>query len=122
VGVPGFLLRKLYKRGSLTALDDERFTFTIQNTLGTATLVSPPDITVNGIHHPAADVDAGPIDLAKLSWSHPYVFKRGTEIELRLVGRLMRSNRIHIRIDTKEFDDIDFLVEDHLFHGKDEEE
>lgn len=122
MGVPGFLLRKLYKRGSLTILDDERFAFTMQNPLANATLLSPPLITVNGIHHDAKDVDAGAIDLHRISENHPWVFKRGTEMELHLKGRLMKSNRIHIRVQTKEFDDIDFLVEDHLRPTGDEEE
>lgn len=122
MGIPGFLLRKLYKRGSLALLDGDRFAFTIQNPLANATLLSPPLITINGIHHDPTDVDAGPIDLHRISESHPWIFKRGAELELRLNGRLMKVNRIHIRVQTKEFDDIDFLVEDYLRVRADEEE
>lgn len=103
-------------------LGDDRFAFTMQNPLASTTLLSPPDITVNGIHHPAGDIDAGSLDMHRISESHPFVFKRGTEIELHLKGRLMKANRIHIRVQTKEYDDIDFLVEDFVRPSDDEEE
>ena len=122
MGVPGFLLRKLYKRGSLRPLGDDGFAFTMQNPLASTTLLSPPSITVNGVNHPPESIDAGAVEMHRISESHPFVFKRGAEIELHLKGHLMKANRIHIQVQTKEYDDIDFLVEDYVRPTGDEEE
>ncbi len=94
----------------------------MQNPLASTTLLSPPDITVNGVHHPPDAIDAGSVELHRISESLPFVFRRGTEIELHLHGHLMKANRIHIRVQTKEYDDIDFLVEDFVRPSDDEEE
>lgn len=122
MAVPSFLLRKLYKRHSLVILDDSHFAFSLHNRLGNATLLTPPAITVNGVHHPPSQVDAGHLQLAEISEDRPFTFRRGTVLELHLQGQLMKSNRIHIRVMTKEFDDIDFLVEDQVHYPGDEEE
>lgn len=113
MAVPRFLLRKLYKRGSLRETADGRFSFTIHNPLATATLTSPPEVVVNGVFYEPSEVQAGDIDLTGVSPDAPLVFGKGTQIELSLPGRLLRGgNRIHIAVDSKEFGRIDFLVED----------
>ena len=50
MGIPLFVLRKLYRRGSLTQTGERRFRFTLQNPLDDATLVAPPRIVINGVH------------------------------------------------------------------------
>lgn len=105
--IPQFLLRKLYKKGSL-ASDGTRFWFTLQNQIKTATLTSAPQIVVNGIHHRPEDIEAG-IDLTKL----PLSFARGDEWNLTFQGTLLKGgNRIHFEANTEEFGEIEFLVED----------
>ncbi|MGB1698160.1 MAG: hypothetical protein ACPHK8_07150 [Thermoplasmatota archaeon] len=105
--VPRFLLRKLYKKGSLFETD-RGFSFKMQNPLATATLTSPPTIVVNGINYNASDVQCE-VDLTK----PPILFAKGTEWTLAFPGHLLRGgNRIHFEADTKEFGTIDFLVED----------
>lgn len=111
--LPSFLLRKLYKRGSLRETDAEHFAFRLRNPLGGATLVSPPRFVINGMSHEADDVDAGDLDLSALSEDDPYRFEKGDEVELRFRGRLLRGgNRIHVSVQTKEFGRLEFLVED----------
>lgn len=111
--LPSFLLRKLYQRGSLREIDAEHFAFRLHNPLGSATLISPPRFVINGMHHEAGDVDAGDVDLAAISPEDPYRFAKGSEIEVRLRGRLLRGgNRIHVSVETTEFGRIEFLVED----------
>jgi len=113
VGLPTFLLRKLYRRGSLRETGDGRFAFSLQNPLGNATVIAPPEIVVNGILHPPEEIQMGHLDLAAVSPDHPFVFARGDDVELRMAGRLLRGgNRIHIGVITKEFGEISFLVED----------
>lgn len=113
MGVPGFLLRKLYKRGSLRETADGHFTFRLQNPLANATLIGPPVFVINGIHYHGDQVEATGVSLADIGPEAPYLFAKGTEIELRFPGRLLRGgNRIHMSAETTEFDDIEFLVED----------
>lgn len=113
MGVPGFLLRKLYKRGSLCETADGHFTFRIHNPLANATLIGPPVFVINGIHYQGDQVEASGVSLADIAPDAPFVFAKGSEIELRFPGRLLRGgNRIHMSAPTTEFDDIEFLVED----------
>ena len=111
--VPDFLLRRLYKRGSLRETGDGRFGFTLQNPLRIATILVPPQIVVNGIHYKPENVEFGDGTLAIVGEIEPFVFRKGQEAELRFVGRLLRGgNRIHITAVTKEFGDIEIYVED----------
>jgi hypothetical protein len=115
VSLPTFLLRKLYKRGSLCETADGAFTFRLQNPLGTATIVGPPHLVVNGIAYDPDEVEAvgSDLDLAGISPTTPFEFRKGEEMELLLPGRLLRGgNRIHVTVETEEFGELDFLVED----------
>lgn len=113
MGVPTFLLRKLYKRGSLRETADGRFAFALRNALATATITSPPRIVVNGIAHAPDSIDAGSLDLAGITEEHPFRFTKGKEVLLHFPGQLLRGgNRIHITVDTREFGRLDWLVED----------
>ena len=110
--VPDFLLRKLYKRGSLRETGPGRFAFTLRNPLGTATIVGPPVIVVNGIRQALSDVEAGR-ELAHISPQHPLEFHKGDELTLEMHGHLLRGgNRIHITALSKEFGEVDLFVED----------
>ncbi|MGB0653565.1 MAG: hypothetical protein ACPGQL_10235 [Thermoplasmatota archaeon] len=124
MGLPSFLLRKLYARGSLRATDDGGFTFALQNPLGTATLISPPDIVINGIRHDPAAVaaDTG-VDLAAISRDHPFRFAKGDKVTLSFKGHLLRGgNRIHVAAYTKEWGELDIFAEETAPPYGDEEE
>ncbi len=111
--VPEFLLRRLYKRGSLRETGDGRFAFTLQNPLRVATILAPPHIVVNGISYQPKSVVSDRTDLATISDDRPFVFRKGQEATLQFPGRLLRGgNRIHIAAKTKEFGDIEIYVED----------
>jgi hypothetical protein len=113
VEVPDFLLRKLYKRGSLRETGDGRFAFTMQNPLANASLVAPPRVVVNGVAYPADKVAARRIDLAGITPQSPFLFRRGDQVTLNFEGHLLRGgNRIHIQVVTKEFGSLDIHVED----------
>lgn len=118
MGVPSFLLRKLYRRGSLRETGDGRFTFELRNTLATATMISAPRFVINGVAHDAAAIiardEAGNrLDLTDVTERRPYAFTKGATIELTFHGHLLRGgNRIHVTVDTSEFGRLDFLVED----------
>lgn len=110
--VPDFILRKLYKRGSLREVGTTHFAFAFQNPLGTATVVGPPRFVVNGIAYDAGAV-ACAVDLVAISKENPYRFTKGTTLEFRFPGRLLRGgNRIVAQIHTKEFGPVEIYVED----------
>lgn len=111
--LPDFVLRKLYRRGSLRETGDGSFAFTLHNPLATATILGAPDIVVNGIHYAPHQVRSRLVDLAAISPTNPYVFRKGGRVTLRLPGRLLRGgNRIHITVATKEFGEVEIYVED----------
>lgn len=111
--VPEFLLRRLYKRGSLRETGDGRFAFTLQNPLRVATILGPPHIVVNGISYEPKSVTSDRTELATISDERPFIFRKGQEATLHFPGQLLRGgNRIHITARTKEFGDIEIYVED----------
>lgn len=111
--IPDFVLRRLYRRGSLRETGDGRFAFTLQNTLAPATILAPPVIVINGIHYAPDQVRSKLIDVAAISASNPYAWRKGGRVTLRFPGRLLRGgNRIHITAETKEFGSIEIYVED----------
>lgn len=119
MALPAFVLRKLYRRGSLRQVGAGHFAFVLQNPLGTATLLEPPLIVVNGIRYDADDIEPTPlehspdVDLDRVAPDHPFRFERGMAYDLRMPGRLMRAgNRIHLEVLTREWGTIDVLFED----------
>ncbi len=113
VSIPGFLVRKLYKRGSLRETADGRFAFTLHNPLGSATIIAPPAFTINGIRHQADAVHATGLELSHISTDKPFVFSKGAHLDVTFEGRLLRgANRIHMVASTKEFGDLELFVED----------
>lgn len=113
VAIPDFLLRKMYKRGSLRETGDGRFAFTLLNPLGEATLLAPPHIVVNGIAYPPDRIQVKALNVATISRETPFRFRKGDKVTLRFPGHLMRGgNRIHISAETREFGEIEIYVED----------
>lgn len=122
MGIPLFVLRKLYRRGSLTQTGERRFRFTLQNPLADATLVAPPRIVINGVHFAPDAIDA-PVDLATISPATPFVFPKGGHFDLHFEGALLRgANRIHITAESDEFGELEIFVEDKLMQASDDSE
>lgn len=120
VGFPSFLLRKLYRRGSLTPTAGG-FRFTLQNPLANATIVAPPRFVINGIQYTGHQADAV-VDLGSLTPSQPFVFERGTSLDIGFSGMLLRgANRIQIEAETDEFGLLEIFVEDRLRSDDSEE-
>lgn len=110
--VPDFLLRKLYRKGSLRETADGHFGFVIQNPLGTGTVVGPPQVVVNGIAYQPEQLK-GPVDFTQVTPEAPFLFRKGDRVDLTLPGRLLRGgNRIHITVPTLEFGEVELYVED----------
>jgi hypothetical protein len=113
VGLPEFLLRKLYAKGSLAETAPGWFRFMLRNPLGTATLIMPPQVAVNGIAYPPEKVKAKGVDLAAIGPKRPFTFHKGDEVLLKLPGSLLRAaNHIDIVAQTKEFGELHISVED----------
>jgi len=122
VALPEFLLRKLYRKGSLRETAPGAFAFTLHNPLGDATLVEPPRIVVNGILFPPERVEAG-VALESISPLAPFPFRRGDRLTLRFQGHLLRGgNRIHIKAMTKEWGELSIYAEDRPAESRDDSE
>lgn len=107
MGIPDFLLRKLYRKGSLRSTADGRFAFSLHNVLGTATVVSPPRVVVNGIAYAPDKMESRQVRPADITARTPFVFRKGERVTVRLPGRLLRGgNRIQVTVSTKEFGEL----------------
>lgn len=111
--LPEFLLRKLYKKGSLRETSAAMFRFTLRNTLGPATVVAPPHVTVNGIAYAPGRVKSSRVDLDAISTRNPFTFAKGDQVTLRMPGSLLRGgNQIEVVVQTKEFGELRIEAED----------
>lgn len=107
MGLPDFLLRKLYRKGSLRSTADGRFAFSLHNVLGTATVVAPPRVVVNGIAYAPDRMESRQVRPADITARTPFVFRKGERVTVRLPGRLLRGgNRIQVTVSTKEFGEL----------------
>ena len=113
MGIPDFLLRRLYRKGSLRTVGENRFAFTLRNVLGTATLVAPPRVVVNGIAYSADRLQSRQVRPADITERTPFVFRKGDRVTVRMAGHLLRAgNRIQVQVRTKEFGDLNIEVDD----------
>jgi hypothetical protein len=113
VGIPDFLLRKLYRKGSLRTVGEGRFAFTLRNVLGTATIVAPPRVVVNGIAYTADKLQSRQVRPADVTERTPFVFRKGDRVTVRMAGHLLRGgNRIQVQVKTREFGDLNIEVDD----------
>ena len=113
MGIPDFLLRKLYRKGSLRTVGENRFAFTLRNVLGTATLVAPPRVVVNGIAYAPDKLESRQVRPADITERTPFVFRKGDRVTVRMSGHLLRGgNRIQVQVRTREFGDLNIEVDD----------
>lgn len=111
--VPEFLLRKLYRKGSLRETSPGMFRFQLKNTLVSATVVNPPHVIVNGIGYDPPQLTATRIDLAAIGPDQPFEFHKGDKVTLKMPGSLLRGgNQIEVLVHTKEFGDLRIEAED----------
>lgn len=107
MGIPDFLLRRLYRKGSLRSTADGKFAFSLHNVLGTATVVAPPRVVVNGIAYDPEKLESRQVRPASITARTPFVFRKGDRVTVRMPGRLLRGgNRIEVTVATKEFGDL----------------
>lgn len=113
MGIPDFLLRRLYRKGSLRSTADGRFAFTLRNVLGTATVVAPPRVVVNGILYPPERIESRTVRPAGITERTPFVFRKGDRVTVRVPGHLLRGgNRIQVTVMTREFGELAIEAED----------
>lgn len=113
MGIPDFLLRKLYRKGSLRTTGDGRFAFTLKNVLGTATVVAPPRVVVNGILYPPDALESKQVRPASITERTPFLFRKGDRVTVRMAGHLLRGgNRIQVVVKTREFGDLNIETDD----------
>lgn len=113
MGIPDFLLRKLYRKGSLRTTADGKFAFTLHNILGTATVVAPPRVVVNGILYPPDKLQSKKVRPTDITERTPFVFRKGDRITVRMAGHLLRGgNRIQVTVKTREFGDLNIEADD----------
>lgn len=113
MGIPDFLLRKLYRKGSLRSTADGQFRFTLHNVLGTATVVAPPRVVVNGIAYPPDKIHSRQVQPGAMTERTPFLFRKGDRITVRLPGRLLRGgNHIQVTVKTREFGDLVIEADD----------
>jgi hypothetical protein len=113
VVIPDFLLRKLYRKGSLRTTADGQFAFTLKNVLGTATVVAPPRVVVNGIAYAPDKLQSRTVKPAGITERTPFLFRKGDRITVRMAGHLLRGgNRIQVQVKTREFGDLNIETDD----------
>jgi hypothetical protein len=113
VALPEFLLRKLYRKGSLHASAPGKFAFSLHNVLGTATVTAPPRIVVNGIAYAPHQMESKQVRPASITERTPFVFRRGERVTVQLPGHLLRGgNRIQVTVHTREFGDLTIEADD----------
>lgn len=113
MNLPGFVLRKLYQKGSLREMAGGKFRFTLRNVLGPATIIGPPRIVVNGISYAPSQINAEDVNVSTISPRLPFSFGKGDEVTIRLPGSLLRAgNRIEVTVPTDEFGELVVEAED----------
>lgn len=116
--IPAFLLRKLYRKGSLknTAAG---FELTIQNTLASGTIVSIAPLQVDGIEYPlerttAILPDGRQISAADVSAESGVRFSVGDKVTIQVEGKHLSpgQHKLTISPKTKEAGILDIFAED----------
>lgn len=113
--VPSFMLKKLYVDDSLEPRE-EGFEFRLKNTLATATIVSPPEVLIDGTPVDVTfNVDGESVAASDISEDSPFDLGKGLEITVTSDDAIDEgAHSIQIKAETEEFDTLDFEVEDTL--------
>lgn len=117
--VPSFMLKKLYVSDSLEAAGDG-FQFKLKNTLATATIVEPPEIFVDGEAVAQEDITfvVGDEEIkgADVTDEDTFKLEKGIESAVRADGPSLDAgaHKLRIKVATKEWDTLDFEVEDSI--------
>ncbi|MBI5042498.1 MAG: hydroxymethylglutaryl-CoA reductase [Nitrospirae bacterium] len=115
--IPQFILRKLYKKGSLKNADNG-IEFILENSLASATITRIKGIQVdnNGIPLPQIDIkgESGFVKAESINENTPVQFEKGREIDVRLsTDRLTDGEHlIKISVASKEFGELNFDIRD----------
>ncbi|MDX1611659.1 MAG: hydroxymethylglutaryl-CoA reductase [Candidatus Thermoplasmatota archaeon] len=115
--VPSFMLKKLYVKGSLEASGDS-FQFKLKNNLATATVVDAPEIYIDGDSVDAEDISfqvgGGEVAGTGITEDDPFRLEKGVEVTVASNGLEVGpgAHKLRIKVATKEWDTLDFEVED----------
>lgn len=115
--VPSFMLKKLYVAGSLEP-DGEGFQFKMKNTLATATITEPPSLVLDG--EPVSGdeitfvIGDEVIHGKDVSDDDTFELTKGAEVVVKASRPKVEagSHKLRIKVESKEWDTIEFEVED----------
>lgn len=110
------MLKKLYVKDSLTAENGGGFSFELKNTLATSTIIAPPEVLIDG-EPVEVDfvVDGERVPGTEVSEESPFKFEKGMTVEVTSEATIDEgAHKIAIKTATKEWDTLDFSVEDTL--------
>ncbi len=115
--IPQFILRKLYKKGSLKNTD-KGVEFILENSLASATITRINGINTDNkdIPLPQIEIKGGPdfVKADSINGNKPIQFEKGKEINIRFsTDRLTEGEHLlKISVSSKEFGDLNFDIKD----------
>jgi hydroxymethylglutaryl-CoA reductase (NADPH) len=117
-GVPSFLLKKLYVKGSFKNLPNG-FEFTLRNTLAPSTLIGFGSLQIDGRDIPLDKLsitagNAAPIRASAVSTVAPRAFPLNSAVTLRVEDQPLApgSHRVSLAVKTKEAGELKIAAED----------
>ncbi|MGQ0535944.1 MAG: hypothetical protein ACT4PT_07715 [Methanobacteriota archaeon] len=117
--VPSFMLRRLYVKSSLESFNGG-FEFKLQNTLATATLVAPPQVTLNGevvsARRIVLEIDDETVKAEHVTATRPLLFPKNAVIRVQVERTRMPASPVSLGVatHTREWGILQFEVEDNL--------
>ncbi len=117
--IPQFILRKLYKKGSLKNTDNG-IEFILENSLASATITKINRISAGNKDIPLPQIEikggSGFVNADNINENMPIQFEKGREIDVRLsTDRLTEGEHlIKISVASKEFGELSFDIKDRV--------
>lgn len=117
--IPQFILRKLYKKGSLKNTD-KGVEFILENSLASATITRINGINTDNKDIPLPQIEikgaSGFVKAGNINENAPIQFEKGKEIDVRLsTDRLTEGEHlIKISVASKEFGELNFDIRDSI--------
>ena len=115
--VPGFLLKKIYIRGSLRN-DDEGFQFQLKNSLGSGHTCKLLPLTLDGVELPQEDsffsVEAASVCFNAVSPARPIALTKDTPTTVQVKGRTLAQgpHKVGMGLDLEGIGEVWLSVED----------
>ncbi len=118
-GLPAFVLKKLYVKGSLKNTD-EGFVLSIRNTLAPGTITGIAPLQVDGQSYPlekiSLQVGEASLPASEISVSAPYQFPLNATATIRVAGEALASgaHQVVITVKSQEVGELKISVSDTL--------